>query len=171
MAKAKKIIVSKKSPPLKKWNQLVKTGRGLGSGKGKPKAIETPEKLWSLFEEYRDWSLATPLKVHQYGKVYQDRARAITFIGFEAYLDEKDVIHHLGNYEQNVDGRYEDYKPIIKKIKKACSNNIITGALGGVYNANLASRLEGLTDKQDIKVDDNRKVVADMFPFKKDKDE
>lgn len=169
-------MATKKQVPAKKkhkasthtrWQVGKNVGRGLGSGGGIKRKIETPEKLWDLFMEFQVWSKNTPYKVHTHTvkgkKVYQDRERSITFVGFEGWLCLNEIIYDLTHYEKGQ--HMVDYRPIITKIKKVCSLDTITGANSGVYNANLSSRLEGLTDNSKVIVEDNRKEVADVFPL------
>jgi hypothetical protein len=128
------------------------------------KAIESPEKLAGLFEDYRTWAEATPYKVHDFvGKdadeVRREKQRPLTWIGFEAWLYRQGILTHLGHYEQNTDKSYTEYLPIIRALKKQCSSDIIDGALAGVYNQNIAARLEGLADKKEV----DKKVTTLQF--------
>lgn len=121
----------------------------------KPKLIETPQLLYEYFTQYKIWVMENPYKVHDYvGKdaeeVYKRKQRAITWSGFEGWLAENDIVSHLGNYEYNALGSYAEYLPIITRIKKECSNDVINGALAGVYNPNIAARLEGLKEQQEM---------------------
>lgn len=122
---------------------------------GAPRAIETPEKLLEHFEAYKQWVKQNPYKWHDFvGKdaeeVWKKRERPMTWVGFESYLYKAGIAYHLGNYEQNANGSYTDFLPIIARIKKECSEDIISGALAGVYNQNIAARIEGLTDKKEV---------------------
>lgn len=121
----------------------------------KQKYIETPEKLYQYFSEYKEWVKQNPYKWHDFvGKdaeeVWKLRQRPLTWIGFEGYLAERDIISHLGHYEQNTDGSYEAYLPTIARIKRECSSDVVSGALAGVYQQNVATRVEGLTDKREV---------------------
>lgn len=142
----------------------------------RPKLIETPEKLYELFKQYRQWAKSNPYLFHDYvgkdaAEVWKKRERPLTWIGFEGYLAENGIVYHLGNYEHNDRGAYSDYLPIIRMIKKQCSNDTVSGALAGVYNQNIAARLEGLSDRSDVNLSDNRKSVADLFPLDEEKTE
>lgn len=122
---------------------------------GRTKLIETPEILAELFEQYKEWVKANPYLVHDFvGKdaveVEKKKQRPLSWIGFEAWLYRERVISHLGHYEQNKDGAYEAYLPIIRALKLQCSADIRDGALSGVYNQNIAARIEGLTDKKEL---------------------
>lgn len=119
------------------------------------KAIETPHELKLLFQDYCEWVKENPYKVHDYkGKdateVNMKRQRPITWTGFEAWLAKEEVVHHLGHYEQNSNNAYTEFLPTIARIKAICSGDIIDGALAGVYNQNIAARIEGLADKKDV---------------------
>lgn len=122
---------------------------------GKQKAIETPLILEELFNDYKSWIKKNPFKVHDFvGKdateVRREKERPLTWIGFEAYLCREKILHHLGHYEQNKEGNYEAYLPIIRAIKAECSGDIIEGAMAGIYNHNIAARIEGLADKKEV---------------------
>lgn len=166
--KETKAIRKQKQAKNSVWqNNIVNIGRGLGTGKGNPRAIETPEKLWELFLEYVEWSKANPYKKHigvvKGKKVYEDRERVLTFIGFEGWLCINEIVYDLAHYESTEKGT--DYRPTILRIRKTCSNDTVTGASAGVYNAMIAVRLESLVEKTEVKVDDNRKHVSDLFPL------
>jgi hypothetical protein len=135
------------------------------------KLIKTPEELRELFYSYREWVTKNPYKVHDFvGKdaleVERKKQRPVTWIGFEAWLDREGIISQLTHYEQNDRNSYTEYLPIIRAIKKQCSSEIIDGALAGIYNQNITARLEGLREESNINVNDSRKAVADLFPFK-----
>jgi len=119
------------------------------------KAIESPERLAELFEQYRSWVEKHPYRVHDFvGKdateVHKDRQRPLTWVGFEAWLYRHGIVTQLTHYEQNTGDSYSEYLPIVRALKKQCSSDIIDGALAGVYNQNIAARLEGLADKKEI---------------------
>jgi hypothetical protein len=119
------------------------------------KAIESPEKLWELFQEFRVYVETNPFKEHDFvGKdateVNRKKQRPVSWIGFEGWLAKQRILVHLGHYEQNTDEAYTDYLPIIHAIKKICSADIVEGAMAGIYNHNLAARLEGLADKKEV---------------------
>jgi len=139
------------------------------------KAIKTPEELQALFDQYRAWAKTNPFKVHDFvGKdaqeVNKEKERPLTWIAFEAWLYREGIVTHLGHYEQNTDGAYAEYLPIIRALKKQCSADVIDGALATVYNQNIAARLEGLKDQSDINLNDHRKTTAEMFPEGLDKE-
>lgn len=119
------------------------------------KAIASPEALAELFEKYRAWIDENPRKVHDFvGKdaleVHKNRQRPLSWIGFEAWLYRQGIVSQLTHYEQNTGDAYTEYLPIIRALKTQCSADIIDGALAGIYQQNIAARLEGLTDKKEL---------------------
>lgn len=119
------------------------------------KAIESPEKLRELFEEYKAWAKENPYKWHDFvGKdaeeVWKRRERPLTWIGFEVYLNKQGILQHLGHYEQNTGDAYTDYLPILRALKAECHQDMIDGASAGVYNQNIAARITGLVDKKEL---------------------
>jgi len=120
----------------------------------KHKYIETPERLWELFEAYVLHERNNPMSKREYvGKdgIEKDTPleTPITFEGFECYLSDKGVIEDLGQYSANRDEAYSDYVPIITRIRKNCYVHNFKGAAVGMFNANLISRKLGLTEKTD----------------------
>lgn len=119
------------------------------------KAIQTPEELYTLFEQYKTWAKDNPYEWHDFvGKdaeeVWKKRERPITWKSFEAWLYREGVVTHLGHYEQNTNDSYKEYLPTIRAIKAQISSDIVDGALAGVYNQNIAARIEGLSDKKEV---------------------
>ena len=137
------------------------------------KAIETPEELLKYFEAYKKWVEKTPYLIHDFvGKdaveVRKEKSRPLTWSGFEAFLYRSNIISQLTHYEQNDRGAYEEYLPIIRRIKAECRGVLIDGALSGIFNANLTARIEGLTEHAEVNITANRKAVADLFPLDDD---
>ncbi len=126
----------------------------------KRKYIETPEKLWSLFEGYVIHERDNPMyKVEYVGRngeqVSTPLETPITFIGFECYLQDVGVLSDLGDYASNKEERYSEYAAIITRIRNNCFTHNYKGAAVGLFNANLISRKLGLADKSEseVKVD------------------
>lgn len=119
---------------------------------GKPKYIETPEKLLEHFMNYVKWVAANPRKKEDYvGKdairVMRELQRPLTWVGFECWLFDNGIISNLSSYEANADNSYDDYLPIISRIKQYIETDQFEGATVGQYNHNIIARKLGLIEK------------------------
>lgn len=120
----------------------------------KRKYIETPERLWELFEAYVLHERNNPMFKTEYvgrdgNEVKTALDTPITFEGFECYLSANGIIEDLGQYSANRDEAYTEYVPIIARISKNCYVHNFKGAAVGLFNANLIARKLGLTEKTD----------------------
>jgi hypothetical protein len=118
----------------------------------KHKYIETPEKLWLLFEQYKTWCKASPFKKTDWVggmamEVVREMERPLTFVGFEAWLYSEGIITNLASYEDKSVETNEEYLPIIMRVKQVIAHDQISGGMAGVYNSNLTARLNGLVEK------------------------
>jgi hypothetical protein len=125
---------------------------------GKHKYIETPEKMWELFLAYKNEVKSNPRKITDfYGKDGEERIkpleRPLTLEGFENYVSDLDIISDLSQYFANTEQRYTDYQTICSRIRKVIKQDQIEGGMVGQYNASITQRLNGLTDKQELKIE------------------
>jgi hypothetical protein len=121
---------------------------------GKNKYIESPEKMWEYFEEYKKTIKDKPILVKDYvGKdgmeVNREKERPLTVEGFECYLYDNGIISDISHYFANLDKRYTEYIAICSRIRKAVRNDQIEGGMAGIYNPSITQRLNGLTEKTD----------------------
>ena len=119
------------------------------------KNIETPQKMWEYFLEYKKHVKDNPIMVKDWvGKdatdVYREKEKPLTFIGFQNYLDDIDVITDVTDYFENKDNRYTDYVRICSRIKRNIQDDQIAGGMVGIYNPSITQRLNGLTDNVDL---------------------
>jgi len=131
------------------------------------KYIETPEKMWELFEAYVKHEADNPMfKVEYVGKdgdqVSTPLQVPITFEGFECYVADLGIITDLSHYSANTDGAYDNYRTIITRIRNNCFAQNFKGAAVGLFNANLVAKKLGLADKKDIKADVTNKYEVDF---------
>lgn len=117
----------------------------------KKKYISTPERLWSLFTEYRNNTKNNPILVHDYlGKeakeVFRRKERCLTLEGFENYVAEKGIIQDLGDYFSNKGGNYSQYSTICSLIRRVIRQDQIEGGMAGIYNASITQRLNNLKE-------------------------
>jgi len=119
------------------------------------KVIETPEKMWEYFLAYKKAIKDNPIIVKDWvGKdadtVHREKEKPLTFIGFQNYLDDQDIIGGVEHYFANVDNRYTDYIGICSRIKRNIQEDQIAGGMVGIYNPSITQRLNGLTDNVDL---------------------
>ena len=127
------------------------------------KYIETPEKMWELFEAYRNEVKNNPRKKHTFvGKdgisEYELLERPLTLEGFENYVSELGILQDMSQYFANTEDRYTDYQTICSRIRKAIRQDQIEGGMVGQYNASITQRLNGLADKQEHQVTQEPRV-------------
>jgi hypothetical protein len=130
----------------------------------KHKYIETPEKLWELFEEYVDSVKKSPIRVQDYvGKdavmVYRDRERPLTDKGFYNYCRRN--IGCVRQYFENQDKLYDEYITICRAIKDEIDQDQIEGGMTGIYNPSITQRLNGLVDKKETDIRIETPAVID----------
>jgi hypothetical protein len=119
------------------------------------KNIETPEKMWELFQNYRDWCKANPYKVHDFvGKdgnsVERLKERPLTQNGFDNWLAQNGLIsYNIDHYRYNLNGGYDEYVNVMKLIDSITKDDQLCGAMCGVYQHHVTARLLGLIDKTD----------------------
>ena len=127
----------------------------MGTRKGLTKYIETPEKMWELFTDYKDSVKSNPRLITEFhGKDGDEKIkpleRPLTIDGFHTYC--YDLVGCIEHYWYNTDERYSDYSTIITRIKKEIRDDQISGGMVGQYNSNLTARLNGLVDKKETEV-------------------
>jgi hypothetical protein len=124
---------------------------------GKRKYIETPDKLWEYFQEYKKETKSKPFLIKDWvGKdafnVQREKERPLTIEGLECWLFEKDIIGDLSHYFANTDNKYTEYLTICHAIKKAVRQDQIEGGMAGMYNPSITQRLNGLVEKTQTEV-------------------
>lgn len=134
----------------------------------KKKYIESPEEMQGLFfNDFLKYLEKNPYqKKHWVGKdgdeVTEDIMRHPTWMGFEAYLARIDKIQKLTDYEVNKDGRYEEYATVISRIKAFCRGEVVTAALSNMAHPNLAARIHGINDKQEVEHSGQIETITGM---------
>lgn len=123
---------------------------------GVAKRIESPEKLWGYFEEYKDYVKSRPILVKDWvgkdgNEVYKEKERPLTIESFENYLEDKGIISHLSDYFANTQDRYSDFTTICSRIRRNVRADQIEGGMTGIYNPSITQRLNGLVEKTEVK--------------------
>lgn len=114
------------------------------------KYIETPEKMWKLFEGYKKEVKDNPRVIYDFvgrdgNEVAKRLERPLTMEGFECYCYDKGVT--VSNYFKNKHDAYEDYYLVCTRIRKEIREDQITGGMVGQYNASITQRLNNLKEQ------------------------
>lgn len=119
------------------------------------KNIESPEKMWELFCQFRTEKKSTPIKKTIKGNkgfIISDEnmERPLTLDGFSAWLFENNITGNVHDYFGNSKGLYSDYSDICRVIKEIIRTDQIEGGMAGIYNPSITQRLNGLVDKTQV---------------------
>jgi len=135
------------------------------TAKGNGKYIETPEKMWELFEAYKKHVAENPrTKIEYVGRdgdrVETELATPLTMEGFECYCMDHTRITYpdLTNYFEGKPN-YESYLPVCSRIRREIRADQIAGGMVGQYNASITQRLNNLKEQQEIKTDQNIQLL------------
>lgn len=137
------------------------------------KGISSPEMMWDLACEYFQEVDANPFMKHEQRKVHPKDGtvrtelvampvmRPYTWAGFGAFLTMRGIPGCIDHYKYNLNGAYENYKPIVKQIADVMFSQKFEGASVGVFNASLISRDLGLAEKVETKVTHEQPLFGD----------
>ena len=124
---------------------------------GKHKHIESPERMYELFEEYRNEVKKNPRFKYELNRMGEATPIPLevplTLEGFETYVARLGILSHMSDYFANTKDNYSDFSTICSRIRKEIKADQIAGGMVGQYNASITQRLNGLTEKQEIKHD------------------
>lgn len=125
-------------------------------GKGRPKAIESPEAMYNLFQEYCQHTKANPIKVKDWvggmaKPVVREKEIPLTMEGFEIYGFRQGIVIGLDQYFANREGRYEEFVSICSRIRKEIRDDQIKGGMAGIFNPSITQRLNNLVEKTENK--------------------
>lgn len=128
---------------------------GSRPNEGRPRKFKSPEDLWDAFVLYKEWVKSNPILVHDYvGKdgveVFRQRERPLVMEGFQHWLVDQGYIG-FPDIDPYLDGTYAEFSSISRAIKNCVRQEQITGGMTGIYNPSITARLNGLTDKQEVK--------------------
>ena len=119
---------------------------------GREKYIESPEKMMEYFEAYKQQVKGNPITFTDWVggmgmQVTREKERPLTMEGFENYLFVNGILADVSDYFENKQGRYAEYAPICRTIRKLIRQDQIEGGMAGIYNPSITQRLNGLVDK------------------------
>ena len=109
------------------------------------KYIETPEKMWELFEAYKSEVKSNPRHVVDYvgkdgNEVYKPLERPLTIEGFRNFA--RRTIACVQDYFANTNDAYSDYSTICRAITEEIRQDQIEGGMVGQYNPSITQRLD-----------------------------
>lgn len=136
---------------------------------GVPKKIETPEKLWDLACDYfKKVDNAPGIKKEvlkggtKAGQIIGvETMRPYTWEGLTDYCFEKGVIQSLEDYRYNTEGRYSEFKGIIRAINTVIFDRNFSGAAMEMLNPNLIARQLGMAEKTHMTVAEEQPLFGD----------
>jgi hypothetical protein len=119
---------------------------------GKPKYIESPERMWELFQQYVIETKGNPFLQQDFAgkdasEVERKKERPLTMEGFENFLFKNGIISDVSDYFECKKEAYKDYFPICRAIKRFIRQDQIEGGMAGIYNPSITQRLNGLVDR------------------------
>ena len=133
------------------------------------KYIETPEKLWELFEAYKNNVKDNPrIKVEYVGKdgerVNTPLERPLTMEGFECFVlnNTKITYPDLTEYFEGKNESYKDYFPISARIAREIRADQIDGGMVGQFNASITARLNNLKETSETNVTVTQPIFPDI---------
>ena len=136
-------------------------------GRGRPRIFETAEDMIEMFNKYKKHTKSNPFRVQDYvGKdgimIYREKERCLTMEGFENFCqDQINMGLNLSDYFANRDNRYFKFTSICSRIRREIRDDQIQGGMVGIFNASITQRLNGLTDKQEMRVIEEQPLFGD----------
>lgn len=132
------------------WDYMSKIGvKAIKASKaGRPKKIESPEKMWEYACQYFDEVDETPFKKQDFirggtsagTKVHLDNIRPYSWAGFETFMIRHGIISNLDHYRANTNDAYAEFRGVISRIDKVMFDNKFEGATVGAFNASIIAR-------------------------------
>ena len=121
---------------------------------GRPKKF-TPESLWKYFVGYQEYCKENPKLKHDFvGKdadeVYRKIEIPLTWEGFQIYIWNQGANGDLKDYLSNKNNAYDEFSPILARIRIIIYEDKFTGAAAGLFNHSIIARDLGLKDHQDV---------------------
>jgi len=142
------------------WKQRTKHGRD--------KIFTEPETLWNEACKYFNWCDQNPWhrnEVIKGGKMAGEIKsvaieRPYTMQGLTLYLNIS--LQYFDNFERNLNPETNEqdkgFMLVLSRIRETISRQKLEGAMVGTFNPMIVSRIEGLSDKQEIRTQQDIKV-------------
>lgn len=131
---------------------------------GRPRNMKTPEELLQLWDEYKNY-IDTHLDKEQIvtvkGHIVEKKTKKpYLSSGFQSFVFRK----HKISVKDYLSGKYEEFSEVVTCIRNEWEEDQVSGTITGKYKApNLVARLNGLTDKSDVKSENiNRNITIEV---------
>lgn len=128
------------------------------SKRGRKRIFGSPNELWEAAKEYFDETSSqyyekNDFKGRDATEVKYKIQRPFLLSGLCLYLGVN--VQYFNQFEASIKGRDDDesieFSSVITRIRQIITSQKIEGALVGAYNHNLTARLEGLSEKKEVK--------------------
>ena len=125
--------------------------------------LNSPEQLWELFQQYKKQLpiIEVPVTHVKLGVTYLPIPSPMTMEGFKCYCWDVNI-GDIKRYIDNSEGNFEDYVPIIARIKQEIFNHNLSRAAAGMYKENLIARQLGLAEKNQTSVNIEQPLFNDV---------
>lgn len=132
--------------------------------------LDSPEQLWELFQQYKKQLpiIEVPVTHVKLGVTYLPIPSPMTMEGFKCYCWDVNI-GDIKRYIDNSEGNFEDYVPIITRIKQEIFNHNLSRAAAGMYKENLIARQLGLAEKNQTNVNIEQPLFNDVPKNNSDK--
>lgn len=122
---------------------------------GRHKYIESPEKMWEYFQQYRTETKKRKRIIQKAtvkGIMKEEMEVPLTIEGFSNWLFEKNITSNYHDYQANTRGAYDNFSSICTRIREVVRQDQIEGGMVGQYNPSITQRLNNLVDKQETTI-------------------
>ena len=120
---------------------------------GRPRNVQTPERMLELFQEYVK-TIEPRVKIEYVGRdgerVETPLKTPLTFEGFKDYC--YDVVGTIEQYFTNQGKEYGDFLDVCSHIKNKIRRDQIEGGMVGQYNPSITQRLNHLKESTESTV-------------------
>lgn len=121
---------------------------------GQPRNLNSPQELWEHFVKYVEYEKEHPFTKREYvgkdGRAEDTKLLApLTMEAFKSYLWDVEV-GCIDRYLKNANEAFNDYVPIITRIKDKIFAHNFKGAAGNLMKENLIARQLHLKEQSEV---------------------
>lgn len=135
---------------------------------GRPRNLKSPDDLWKLWENFKQWCLENPLEEEGfYGPkavpVIKKIPRPMTLMKFYSWIRTQEEFDAVRQYIDDPRDQFPEFVSIANRIKQDSKSQLSEYGLCNFYNANLTARIAGFSEKTENTTNISAKI-ADLFP-------